>query len=91
MKSKKGFAMQVSIDIQDELYEKVVKSGIDMQSKFNKYLQDQLEEDVYLNSTLYQENRAYFQKIHNQIKNGDVELIPFNEDFDALDDYIDNV
>ncbi len=83
--------MQVSIEVQKDLYEQVLSSGVDMQSKFNEYLRSQLDENSYIESPQFQEDRAYFQKIHKEIKNGEVELVPFDEDIDTLDDFIDNV
>ena len=83
--------MQVSIEVQKDLYEQVVRSGVDMQRKFNEYLRSQLNENSYVDSSQCQEDRAYFQKIRQEIKNGEVELIPFDEDIDTLDDFIDNV
>ena len=72
--------MQVSIDIQDDLHEKVLSNEIDMQYAFNQYLRHQVEEDAYHSSQQYQEDRAYFQAIHNDIKKGEIELIPLDED-----------
>ena len=83
--------MQVSIEVQKDLYEQVVSSGVDMQRKFNEYLRSELNENSYVDSSQFQEDRAYFQKIRQEIKNGEVELIPFDEDIDTLDDFIDNV
>lgn len=83
--------MQVSIDVQDDLYEKVLNSGIDMQSEFNDYLRRQIEENSYKDSKEFQENRAYFHKIHEEIKNGEATLIPLDEGWDTLDDFIDKV
>ena len=91
MKLKKGLAMQVSIDVQDDLYEKVLNSGIDMQSEFNDYLRRQIEENSYQDSKQFQENRAYFHKIYKEIENGEATLTPLDEGWDTLNDFIDKV
>ena len=82
--------MQVSIEVQKELYEEILSSGVDMQSKFNEYLRSQLDENNYMESTQFQEDRAELHKIYEEIQNGKAELIPFDEDIDTLDNFIDN-
>ena len=83
--------MQVSIEVEKEIYDQVTNSGVDMQRKFNEYLLDQLEESNYMKSPQFQEDKAYFQKIRKEIKSGEVNLLKFDEDSDTLDDFIDNV
>lgn len=83
--------MQISIEVQKELYDQVVSSGVDMQRKFNEYLRSQLDENSYIDSPQFQEDKAYFHKIREEVKKGEVELLPFDEDIDTLDDFIDNV
>jgi len=83
--------MQLSIEIDEQLYNEAIRSGVDMQSEFNEYLRSELEGNTYLNSAQFQEDRADLQKIHKEIKSGEVKLMPFDEDLETLDDFIDNV
>jgi len=60
--------MQVSLNIQDDVYQKIKSAGIDMQSKINEYLLNLVDKrDDYLNSKQYQEDKAYFQKALEEI------------------------
>ncbi len=68
--------MQVSLNIQDDVYQKLISAGVDMQSKINEYLLNLVEKkDGYLNSTQYQEDRAYFQEALEEIESGKTELL----------------
>ncbi len=49
--------MQVSINIQDDLYKRFVESGADIQTKFNEYLVTLLD-------------KTYFNDALNKIENG---------------------
>ena len=63
--------MQVSVNIQDDLYKRFVESGADMQTKFNEYLLTLLDKkDSYLNSKQFQEDKTYFNNALNEIENG---------------------
>jgi hypothetical protein len=54
--------MQISLNIQDDVYQKLKSAGIDMQAKINEYLLSLVDKkDDYLNSKQFQEDRAYFQ------------------------------
>jgi len=53
--------MQVSIDIQDDLYNRFVESGADIQIKFNEYLLTLLDK----------KDKLYFNDAFNEIENGD--------------------
>ena len=68
--------MQISLNIKDEIYHKLVNAGVDMQSKINEYLTTLVKkEDDYINSKQFQEDRAYFQEILKGVKSGEAELI----------------
>ena len=68
--------MQISLNIKDEIYNKLVNAGVDMQSKINEYLTTLVKkEDDYINSKQFQEDREYFQEILKGVKSGEVELI----------------
>ncbi|NOQ31928.1 MAG: hypothetical protein GQ570_12470 [Helicobacteraceae bacterium] len=63
--------MQVSINVQDDLYKRFVESGADIQTKFNEYLLTLLDnKDSYLNSKQFQEDKIYFNDALNEIDNG---------------------
>ena len=68
--------MQISLNIQDDVYQKLKNAGIDMQSKINEYLLNLVDrKDDYLNSKQFQEDRAYFQKALEDIESGRTELL----------------
>lgn len=72
--------MQVSINIQDDLYKKVVSSGMDMQTKFNEYLLTLFDKkETYMNSQQFQEDKAYFNNALDEIESGKVELLSQDE------------
>lgn len=78
--------MQISIDIQDDLYKKVLNSGIDMQTKFNEYLLTLFDKkDEYLNSNQFQEDKAYFHNALEEIENGKVELLTHDDVWEQID------
>lgn len=84
--------MQVSINIQDDLYKKVVSSGMDMQTKFNEYLLTLFDKkEAYMSSKQFQEDKVYFHNALDEIENGKVELVSFDDGLDELDEFIDNV
>jgi len=68
--------MQISLNIQDDVYQKLKSAGIDMQSKINEYLLNLVDKkDDYLNSKQFQEDRAYFQEALEDIESGRAELL----------------
>ncbi len=68
--------MQISLNIQDDVYQKLKNAGIDMQSKINEYLLNLVDKkDDYLNSTQFQEDKAYFQEALEEIESGKTELL----------------
>ena len=68
--------MQISLNIQDDVYQKLKSAGIDMQSKINEYLLNLVDKkDGYLNSKQFQEDRAYFHEILEDIESGKTELL----------------
>jgi hypothetical protein len=68
--------MQISLNIQDDVYQKLKSAGIDMQSKINEYLLNLVDrKDDYLNSKQFQEDKAYFHKILEDIESGRTELL----------------
>jgi len=68
--------MQISLNIQDDVYQKLKNAGIDMQSKINEYLLNLVDrKDDYLNSKQFQEDRAYFHEILEDIESGRTELL----------------
>jgi len=84
--------MQISLNIQDDVYKKLVNAGVDMQSKFNDYLITLAnKKDTYINSEQFQEDKAYFNQALEDIESGKEALIPFDDGLEDLDNFIDNV
>ncbi|MCF6331523.1 MAG: hypothetical protein L3I99_08290 [Sulfurimonas sp.] len=74
--------MQVSLDIKDDVYKKLVNAGVDMQSKFNEYLTSLVtSKDDYMSSKQFQDDKAYFHEALREVESGEVELIE-QEDYD---------
>jgi hypothetical protein len=68
--------MQISLNIQDDVYQKLVNAGVDMQSKVNDYLISLVSnKDAYMDSLQFQEDRAYFHKALEDIESGRNELL----------------
>ena len=63
--------MQISIDIQDDIYQRLQKAGIDIQSRFNEYLASL----AYKNSKQYEEDKAYFQQALDEVESGNAKLL----------------
>ncbi|MEO1953570.1 MAG: hypothetical protein ABGW74_02580 [Campylobacterales bacterium] len=82
--------MQVSLNIQDDLYQQLVSCGIDIQNEAIKTFK-KIVETKPAKSKEFLENQAYFQNILDDIENGDVELVPFEDGLEDLDNFIDNV
>jgi len=84
-----GCVMQISLDIQDDVYKKLVNAGIDMQSKINDYLINLAEKkDVYLNSKQFQEDKNYFQEALREVETGEVELLSQEEYDKEMNEFI---
>ncbi len=82
--------MQVSIDVQEDLYKKIVTSGVDMQSRFNEYLRDQFEEDAYLNSTQFQVDKKELEETLAEIKNGTAKMLSHEEMWQEVENFSHN-
>lgn len=80
--------MQVSLNIKDELYQRAINSGIDMQSKFNEYIANILDKKEYLNSEQFKEDKVYFQKAHKEMSNGEVEMLEHDDVWEKIDNHI---
>ena len=81
--------MQISLNIQDDVYQKLVNAGVDMQSKFNEYLISFAnQKDSYMNSQQFQENKAYFHQALEDIESGKDELIEHREYEEDMEKFI---
>ncbi len=82
--------MQISLNIQDDLYQQLVSHGIDIQNEaintFKKIIATKPAK-----SKEFLENQAYFQDILDDIESGKAELVSFENGLDDLDKFIDNV
>lgn len=80
--------MQISIHIQDDLYKKVVESGVDMQSKFNEYLVTLLDKkESYLNSKQFEEDKIYLHDALDEIESGKVKPLSHHDVWQQIDDH----
>jgi len=78
--------MQISLDIQDDIYQKLTSAGIDMQAKINEYLLNLVDrKDDYFNSKQFQEDKAYFQKSLEDIESGKTKTLSHVEIWDTIE------
>lgn len=81
--------MQISLNIQDDVYQKLKNAGIDMQSKINEYFLNLVDrKDDYFNSKQCQKDRAYFHEILKDIESGRTELLTqeqYNKEMEAFE------
>jgi len=87
--------MQVSLNIEDsyytkflELIQKIPAGSIKIVSSENS-----LDEDVvsYMKTEQFNKDKLHYNKVIEDIENRTVELVPFEDGLDELDDFIDNV
>jgi len=72
--------MQISLNIQDDVYQKLMNAGVDMQSKFNDYLSIIAnKKDTYLNSQQFLDDKTYFHEALREVEDGEVELLSQEE------------
>lgn len=71
--------MQISLNIQDDIYQKLVNANVDMQSKINDYLIKLVATDEYINSDPFNKDKAYFHQALKDIENGKTELLTQEE------------
>jgi len=81
--------MRISLNIQDDVYQKLVNAGVDMQSKINDYLVNLAsKKDTSLNSQQFKENSAYFHEALKDIESGKDELIEHKEYEEDMENFI---
>ena len=81
--------MQISLNIQDDVYQKLVNAGVDMQSKFNDYLSVIAnKKDAYLNSQQFQDDKTYFHEALQEVEAGEVELLSQEEYDEDMNEFI---
>ena len=81
--------MQISLNIKDDVYKKLVDAGVDMQSKFNDYLSNLAnKKDTYINSKQFNKDKAYFNQALEDIESGKDELIEQKEYEEDMDKFI---
>ena len=80
--------MQVSIEVQKELYEEVLSSGVDMQSKFNEYLRSQLDENSYMESVQFEEDKADLHEALQEWKSGKVKALSHEEFWSNIENHL---
>ena len=80
--------MQISLNIQDDVYQKLISTGVDMQSKINEYLVKLVDKkDDYLNSKQYEEDKAYFQEALEDIESGKTKPLSHTEVWTAIEQH----
>jgi hypothetical protein len=84
--------MQVSINIQDDLYKRFFEDGVDMQTKFNEYLLTLLDKkDNYLSSKQFQEDKIYFNDALSEIENGNDKPLTQKEYDTKMNEFMKNL
>lgn len=66
--------MQVTINIQDSLYQNVLSSGVDIQSKFNEFLSEFVSDDSYPSISEKQANQRVQKALDDYESNKDLFL-----------------
>ena len=79
--------MQISLNIQDALYQKLVNAGIDMQSKINEYLLSLVDKNDYSDSKQFVEDKLYFQQALNEIESGQIETLSHEDIWERIEEY----
>ena len=79
--------MQVSIDVQKDLYEQVLSSGVDMQSEFNEYLRTQIEMNAYRTSSQFQKDKVDLQEALEELQSGKVKALSHEEVWKDIENY----
>jgi hypothetical protein len=80
--------MQISLNIQDDVYKKLINAGVDMQSKINDYLMSLAnKKDNYLNSKQFQEDKSYFQEALEDIESGKTTTISHTDVWNKIEEY----
>jgi predicted CopG family antitoxin len=83
--------MQISLNIQDDVYQKLKSAGIDMQSKINEYLLHLVDKkDDYLNSKQFQEDRSYFQEALENIESEKTKPLSHMEVWSTIEQHTKN-
>ena len=80
--------MQISLNIQDDVYQKLVSAGVDMQSKINDYLVSLADKkDTYTSSQQFQEDKAYFQQSLENLESAKVKPVSHNEVWSKIEEH----
>jgi hypothetical protein len=74
-----------TIQIQDSLYDELVKCGVDIQEELKKIVAKVLPKS----DDAFRKNQLYFQKCLENIENGQDKLIDFDFELEKLDEVID--
>jgi len=75
--------MQISLNIDDAIYEKLKKSGVDIQAKIDEMINSLVKERGH--SKEFLENRAYFQSVLEEIESGKTKLLSHNEVWEKIE------
>ena len=76
----------IHFQVEDDLYKKVVSSGMDMQSKFNEYLLTLFDKkEIYMSSKQFKEDKAYFQNSLEEIDSEKVKTLSHDEAWEQIE------
>ena len=85
----KRFIIQISLNIQNDVYRKLVNAGVDMQSKFNDYLSIIADtKDTYLISQQFKDDKVYFQEALREVEDGKIVLLSQEEYDEDMNEFI---
>ena len=82
--------MQITIDIEQDLYEDIKEMGIDIHSKVKEYVKHLT--DVYDYPAIStEEAKKRVADAVESYKNGTLKTVPFNDGMDELDKWLDTL
>jgi len=79
--------MQVSIDINDDLYKEAMRSGLDMQSEFNAYLESVVDQRNYLTSKAFLADKKDLEEALLELQDGTVQALSQDELNSAIQNF----
>jgi len=78
----------IQFQIEDSLYNEIVKKGINVQDELKIALIKILyKKENYLNSQQFQEDKAYFHNALEEIESGKVELLSHDDVWTQIDNH----
>lgn len=76
----------IHFQIEDNLYDEIVKKGINIQDELKLALNKILsKKESYLNSQQFQEDKAYFNNALDEIASGEVKLLSHDDVWEQIE------